>query len=91
MYIGFGIRYHAAVKPKPIYTFRCPEGICNSINNLMELRNLDRSSVIKLALYMLLSYMAREDVQMMDLYSLVRSMEKQAPPGFPDFATFADS
>lgn len=61
------------------------------MTDLMELRNLDRSSVIKLALYLLFSYMQREEVQMMDLYTLVRSLEKQAPDGFPDFATFADS
>lgn len=61
------------------------------MTRLMVVRNLDRSSIIKLALYMLFSYMQREDVQMMDLYTLVRSVEKLATPEFPDFATFADS
>lgn len=82
---------HRGMKSQKIYTFRCPEGISEQMTRLMVVRNLDRSSIIKLALYMLFSYMQREDVQMMDLYTLVRSVEKLATPEFPDFATFADS
>ncbi len=46
-----------------------------SMNEIMVKRYLDRSSVIRLALYLLDSYMHREDIMESDLFQLIEKLE----------------
>ena len=59
------------------------------ITKLMQERNLDRTSVMKLALYMLSSHMSQPDVKKKSIHQVLAEIESQAPERFPDFATFA--
>ena len=52
-------------------------------------RNLDRTSVMKLALYMLGGYMSRPDVKKKSIHQVLAEIESHAPRRFPSFATFA--
>ncbi len=52
--------------------------------------NLDRTSIIKLALYLFAIHSLNTKVRKQDLWSLVQEIEQMAPPDFPDYATFAD-
>lgn len=61
-----------------------------SICEMMVEWEIDRTSVIKLSLYLLSIYMKQSKITRRDLYGLVRGIELQAPPGFPDYASFAD-
>ncbi len=51
-------------------------------------RNLDRTSIMKLALYRLGGYMSRPDVKKKSIHQVLAEIESQAPDSFPDFATF---
>ncbi len=51
---------------------------------------IDRTSVIKLSLYLLAIHMKQSKIAHQDLFGLIRDIELQAPPDFPDYASFAD-
>lgn len=72
------------------YTFKCTDAMQGAIQAIMEERLLDRTSVIKLALYMLTSYMSQEKTRSLTLHELVSDIEGQAPPNFPPYGDFAD-
>lgn len=57
---------------------------------IMEERDLDRTSVIKLALYYFSIYMQKEKTQSLDLFELVDDIESMAPPDYPRFAEFGE-
>ncbi len=59
------------------------------VTKVMEERGLDRTSVIKLALYMFTSYASRQEVRCIPLKELVARIESRVPYRFPSFATFA--
>lgn len=72
------------------YTFRCPEPVQIMLEKIMEERNLDRTSVIKLALYQFCKTMERSDVREKDLYQLIQMLEESTPTTFMSFADFID-
>ena len=74
---------------RTVVTFRCTREMDRLITKLMQERNLDRTSVMKLALYMLSSHMSRWDVRKQSLRQVLADMEAHAPRRFPSFATFA--
>ncbi len=73
---------------RPAYTFRCPEPMRKSIEQIMSERNLDRTSVIKLALYHFCKTMKRRDMKKKDLYQIVQMMETNEPATFMSFEDF---
>lgn len=52
-------------------------------------RGVDRTSLIKLGLYMFTSYMNRYEVRHMTLDEVVASIEARAPKRFPSFCSFS--
>lgn len=58
------------------------------MSDIMEERQLDRTSVIKLALYMLASYMSREKTRTLTLHEIVADIEHLAPPSYPPYSDF---
>lgn len=72
------------------YTFRCTNAMRQSIERVMKERNIDRTSVIKLSLYMLSTYLSRKEVRAMNLHELVRSIEQMSPEQKRSFADFSE-
>ena len=72
------------------YTFRCTKRMENSMNELMNNWEIDRTSVIKLALYLFAIHMQQSKIERMDHRGLIHEIERMAPPDFPDYASFAD-
>lgn len=72
------------------YTFRCPEPMRQALEQVMIDRNLDRTSVIKLALYSFCKMMNRNDVKQMSLYQIVEMMEQGEPSPFMSFEEFIE-
>ena len=72
-----------------VCTFRPTREMERLVTKVMEERGLDRTSVIKLALYMFTSYASRQEVRCIPLKELVARIESRAPYRFPSFATFA--
>lgn len=70
------------------FTFRCPEPMRTAMEQIMEERNLDRTSVIKLALYLLCKTLKRREFKKKDLYQVVRLMEQMAPEKYMSFDEF---
>lgn len=70
------------------YTFKCSDILQNAMLDIMEERQLDRTSVIKLALYMLASYMSRERTRALSLHEIVADIEHSAPPSYPPYSDF---
>lgn len=70
------------------YTFRCPEPMRKSLEQIMVERNLDRTSVIKLALYHFCKTMRQREVKKKDLYQVVQMMETEEPEKFMSFEEF---
>lgn len=60
------------------------------MNELMQDWEIDRTSVIKLSLYLLSIHMQQCRLAHRDLYGLIHELELLAPPGFPNYANFAD-
>lgn len=74
-----------------ICSFRFTKEMHRFISDIMNERQLDRTSVLKLALYQFSAYMSKEESKMLTLAQLVETLERHAPDGFPDFASFGDS
>lgn len=72
------------------YTFRCTKLMEQNVSDLMQTWNLDRTSIIKLALYLFCIHSKKCKIAHQDLYALVREIESLAPPEFPDYGSFAD-
>lgn len=72
------------------YTFRSTKLMDTCMMQVMEQWEIDRTSVIKLALYLFAIYMRECKIPNQDLGALVRDLELKAPAGFPDYGTFAD-
>ncbi len=77
------------MEKRTVVTFRCTREMDRLITKLMEERNLDRTSVMKLALYMLGGYMSRPDVKKKSTRQVLTELETCVPCGFPKFAAFA--
>ncbi|MFI3243440.1 MAG: hypothetical protein R3Y56_04220 [Akkermansia sp.] len=69
-------------------SFKCSPLMLESMNHVMITRYLDRSSVIRLALYLLDSYMSQEEIAQGDLFLLVEKMEKICPNQEHSFSEF---
>ncbi len=52
-------------------------------------RGVDKTSLIKLGLYMFTSFMSRSDVRHMTMDGVVALIESRAPKSFPNFYTFS--
>lgn len=76
---------------RPAYTFRCPKPMQKEIEQIMVERDLDRTSVIKLALYHFCRTMKRRDIRRKDLEQVVKMMEESEPRNFPSFSDFIDA
>ena len=72
------------------YTFRSTTMMEQYMNELMLDWEIDRTSVIKLSLYLLSIHMKQCTIAHQDLYGLIHELELLAPPGFPNYASFAD-
>lgn len=72
------------------YTFRCTDAMRRSIEHVMQERNIDRTSVIKLSLYMLTTYLSRKDVRAMNLHELVKHIEQMSPAQKQTFADYSE-
>ena len=72
------------------YTFRSTKMMDQCMSQVMSDWEIDRTSVIKLSLYLLSIHMKHCKIAHQDLYGLIRDIEHLAPPGFPDYASFAD-
>lgn len=75
---------------RTVYTFQPTREIERRVTKLMKERNLDRTSIIKLGLYMACGYLSLDGVRRMTLAQAVRDLESHAPKRFPDFSTFAE-
>ncbi len=51
---------------------------------------IDRTSVIKLSLYLLSIHMKHSKIKHHDRHGLIHEIEQLAPADFPDYASFAD-
>lgn len=72
-----------------IICFRASDTICTAINRIMDERCIDRTTVIKLALYHFDSYMRRVEVRRKDLFDIVRDLEAAAMPEQSCFRHFS--
>ena len=77
------------MEKRTVVTFRCTREMDRLITRLMMERNVDRTSIMKLALYMLGGHMSRAAVRKMDIREVVEELETRVPRGFPKFAAFA--
>ncbi len=71
-----------------IYSFRCSRAVDARLTQLMEAQSLNRSSVIRLALYTLDCYMRRSDVRGLSLEQLLGHIEEMAPECGLSFESF---
>ncbi len=71
-----------------IYSFRCSRGMDECLSRLMQERGLNRSSVIRLALYALDCLLRRQEVAALPLAELVVQLEALAPEARVSFADF---
>lgn len=74
--------------PKVI-CFRATESMCATINRIMDERLIDRTTVIKLALYHFDSYMRQMDVKEKTMHDIVRDLELAAAPEQSRFEQFS--
>lgn len=63
--------------------------MCAAIDRIMNERLIDRTTVIKLALYHFDSYMRQLEVQTKDLFDIVKDLEQEAMPEQICFARFS--
>lgn len=78
----------ATTTPKVI-CFRATESMCETLDRIMDERLIDRTTVIKLALYHFDSYMRKLEVKQKTLYDIVRDLECAAAPEQSCFAHFS--
>lgn len=92
MHSGLTIRYalHESKAMRKAYTFRSTPAMDQCFDANMISWNLDRTSIIKLGLYMFAIQAERCKKDNMNLHELVQVIEQQAPPNFPDYGSFAD-
>lgn len=72
-----------------IICFRASDTICSTIDRIMDERLIDRTTVIKLALYHFDSYMRQLETREKNLFDIVRDLEGQAAPEQGCFAHFS--
>lgn len=89
MHKGLAIRY-TSLPMRKAYTFRSTKMMEQCMTRLMRDWEIDRTSVIKLSLYLLSIHMEHCNIDHQDRHRLIREIENLAPPDFPDYATFAD-
>lgn len=72
------------------YTFRSTEMMDAYMESIMEHWDIDRTSVIKLALYRLCIFIEDAEIRGMDRHALVAALEAEKPDDFPPFGVFGD-
>ena len=75
---------------RTVYTFQPTHEIERRVAKLTAERNIDRTSFIKLGLYMACRYLSMNDVRRRPLDEVVATLEASAPKRFPSFSTFAE-
>lgn len=89
---GFSLTYNnqrTIMSIPKVICFRATEAMCSSIDRIMDERLIDRTTVIKLALYYFDSYMRRMEVRNKTLFDIVNELENLAEPGQSCFAHFS--
>lgn len=76
--------------PKVI-CFRATDIMCEAIDRIMDERLIDRTTVIKLALYHFDTYMRQGKTRSKNLYEIVDDLEQNADPQQMRFASFSVS
>ncbi len=71
-----------------IYSFRCSQGMEESLSRLMGELGLNRTSVIRLALYALDCFSRRREVQGLPLAELVEQLGAMVPDARLSFRDF---
>lgn len=75
---------------RTVCSFKSTRRMMEQMNAIMERWDIDRTSVIKLGLYMLAAHTSKKDVRSIDnLYELLESVEKLSPKSFMRFEEFA--
>lgn len=72
-----------------IITFRATEHICQTLSRIMDERGIDKTSVIKLALYLLDSYMSKDEIKGKDLFEIISQLEQESRSEQPPFEIFS--
>ncbi len=75
---------------KKTVTFKCPSPALEFMQNMMEEKGIDRTSIIKLALYMFDGFMQDEEVRKLNLYELVERIEELAPKNQCSYCDFCE-
>ena len=75
---------------RTVYTFQPTREIERRVAKLTAERNIDRTSFIKLGLYMACGYLSLNGVRHMTMDEVVAELEASAPKRFPSFSTFAE-
>lgn len=75
---------------KKSISFKCSPSFQCSIQRIMNERNIDKSSIIKLALYLLDGYMQQDEIKKLNIFQLVDSIEKVGPQDRLDFGDFCE-
>lgn len=63
--------------------------MCSAIERIMDERLIDRTTVIKLALYHFDTYMRKLEVQEKNLFDIVQDLESAATPEQTCFSNFS--
>ncbi len=87
-------RISLTMAKRSTYSFKSTALMDRFMLDIMEQRNLDRTSVIKLALYLFACYSKREDVRQMNLHQLVEDLNargRDAAHSYGSFGDFCDS
>lgn len=72
-----------------IITFRATKMMSAAIKRIMDERNIDQTSVIKLALYHIDTHMRKEETRQRNMAEVVMEMERAAAPEQKSFARFS--
>lgn len=76
---------------RTIYSFKSTHIMDRFMEEIMHERNLDRTSVIKLGLYLLVCYNERDTTKKLGLAEMVSDIESLATSRIPTYGEFGDS
>ncbi len=64
-------------RPAAPISFKCPHKMHRAVKKIMDEHSIDRSSVIKLALYHFINHTQKTKRQRMNIFELVASLENE--------------
>lgn len=89
LYVYEYIKYKYAMIDK-IIIFRASEALCECIDRIMKERDIDKTSVIRLAIYVLCVWMGQAEIREMDLPRFIEALGNMAPEDMPAFGDVCD-